>query len=702
VNSPAVGPRNAFGRGAWDVMTRNRVSGTSAGSVVQAGVVHVHHAAPPPVVPRQLPAAPGPFVGRAGELGALDTASFATIGGAGGIGKTWLALRWAHQRLERFPDGQLFVDLGGFSPGRPLSPEVAVRGFLDAFGVDPARVPVDLTARAALYRSLVAGRRMLVVLDNAVDADQVLPLLPGGSTCTVVVTSRRTLTALIARHTARHLPLDALGDDEARGLLADRLGPERTAAETGAVEDLVGLCGGYPLALAVIAGRAVPRPRVPLAEFAAELRHHGLGALDDDDPTASSRAVLSWSHQALDADRRRAFELVAVAPGPDIGLPAAASLLDLPEERTAKLLHDLEEASLVRREAGGRYSMHDLVRRYGTDTAAGMPPDVREAAVRRVVDHYLHTAKAGADLLDPHRVPVPFDPPTCPVVPPSDRLAALAWFDGEHRCLLAAHRAAVDQGWHRAAWQFPWTLTPFRSRRGHHHDDAEAWRIGLEAAERTPAVLMIALRACGVTSAVVGRHDEAVMHLRTALDLAEQSGDRTARAHTHRMLVSTWEQREDYRRALEHATKAMTLHRGWDHPVWEANTVTQVGWYQACLGELEQAREHCAAALRLHRRIGCLDGEAAALRFLGDIDHRAGRDGEALDHYQRALAAYRDLDNSHAVAGTAEWLGGLHQDLGHEAEALVLLREALAAFRAQQCGEDADRVYRKLDALRGQ
>ncbi|HEX6342910.1 ATP-binding protein [Umezawaea sp.] len=687
-------------------MIRNRVISSTAQSVVQAGVVHVHRPArPAPVVPRQLPAAPGPFAGRVRELAALDDASFAVIsaiGGAGGIGKTWLALRWAHERLERFPDGQLFVDLRGFSPdGDPVRPAVAVRGFLDALGVDPGRVPVDLDAQAALYRSLVAGRRMLVVLDNAADADQVVPLLPGGSTCTVVVTSRRTLTTLITRHSAHHLPLDVLGDDEARGLMAHRLGPARVATEPGAAAELARLCGGYPLALAIIAGRAIPRPRVPLAEFAAELRQQGLGALDDDDPAASSRAVLSWSHRALGADQRGLFELLATAPGPDIGLAAAAHLADLPVPTTRKLLTDLEEASLLRREAHGRYSMHDLIRGYGADVAAELPPDTRTAALRRIVDHYLHTARAGAELLDPHRIPVRFAPPTRPPDPPADRRAALAWFDTEQACLLAVHREVVDRGWHEVVWQLAWTLTPFRSRRGHHHDDVAAWRAGLAAAEHDPdpVVHAVANRFFGATSLVVGRHDQAVEHLHAALDLAERHDDRTGRAHTHRLLASAWEQRGDFRRAVDHATRALHLHRGADHPVWEANALNQAGMYTAVLGELDRAREHCAAALALHRRIHNPEGEAATLKSLGYIAHHAGQHREALEHYHRALAVYRDLDNTYAEAGTVEFLGDLHLALGQRADARALLLDALAVYRAQQCDDEEERVNGKLAAL---
>ncbi|MBE8520472.1 TIR domain-containing protein [Amycolatopsis sp. H6(2020)] len=259
-------------------------------------------------VPLQLPAPPRWFSGRGSELARLDEALTAepdegpsvsraaaavvisAIGGAGGIGKTWLALEWAHQHAEQFPDGQLFVDLYGFSPTEePMAPGVAVRGFLDALGVDPGRIPTDLDAQAALYRSLVAGKRMLIVLDNAATTEQVVPLLPGSPTCTVLITSRTRLASLMDRHSARHLQLDVLTHDEARALLAARLGADRVAAEPGAVDELVALCGGYPLALSITARHAATRPDVPLTEIAAELRELGLEMLDHD---TDGRAIL--------------------------------------------------------------------------------------------------------------------------------------------------------------------------------------------------------------------------------------------------------------------------------------------------------------------------------------------------------------------------------------------------------------------------
>ncbi|HEY8981932.1 MAG TPA: helix-turn-helix domain-containing protein, partial [Streptomyces sp.] len=357
--------------------------------------------APAVPVPRQLPAAPAPFVGRDDELARLDavlgagsegapTVVVSTIAGAGGVGKSWLVLHWAHRNAGRFPDGQLFVDLRGFSPdSEPMDPAVAVRGFLDALGVEPGRVPVAVHAQAALLRSLVADRRMLLVLDNAVDTAQVVPLLPGGDTCVVAVTSRNRLPGLVTGHGARLVSVDTLTDAEAHGLLVARLGAARVDAEPGAVRELVRLCGGFPLALSIVAGRAHTHPHLSLTALAGELRDDVLDVLDDADPAASLPAVLSSSHRALSAEEAHVFALLALAPGPDISLPAAAGLTGLGAGRTRSVLRRLEQSSLIAQDTAGRYRMHDLIRRY-----AATVHTMDDAGLRRVLDFYTHTAYA--------------------------------------------------------------------------------------------------------------------------------------------------------------------------------------------------------------------------------------------------------------------------------------------------------------------
>ncbi|WP_237774275.1 ATP-binding protein [Actinosynnema sp. ALI-1.44] len=399
------------------------------------------------VVPRQLPLPVSAFVGRVTELDVLDDsltvpAPMVVIGGAGGIGKTSLALHWAHRNADRFPDGHLFVDLHGFSPdSRPLNPQSAVRGFLTALGVSPERVPADADAQAALYRSEIAGKRMLILLDNAASTDQVVPLLPGTTTCCVLVTSRNKLAALIDRYGARHLQLDTLHPDEAHALLTRRLGSARVAAEPHATGDLIRLCGYYPFALAIMARHAHTRPHIPLSEFVAELGDLGLAALDNEDPTASLPTVLSWSLRGLSTEQHTVFALLSITPGVDIGLPAAASLTGLPVQRTRDTLRVLEDASLLDRHAHGRYAMHDLIRDYATAAARRMDDRTRDAALRRVVDFYIHTALAGLRFLAPaHARQIRLEPPAAGthLHPIPDAEAALAWFNTEHLNLLAA------------------------------------------------------------------------------------------------------------------------------------------------------------------------------------------------------------------------------------------------------------------------
>jgi tetratricopeptide (TPR) repeat protein len=725
-------------------VVRNTACGV-VGAVMQAGVVrgdvHLHSAPlpPVPVVPRQLPAAPGLFAGRVVELAELNQALTGTrpdaavlgaagpgapdeppadvavgsaavvvsaIGGAGGMGKTWLALLWAHRHLDRFPDGQLFVDLHGFSPTQePMAPATAVRGFLDGLGVDPGRIPSDLDAQAALYRSLVADRRMLIMLDNAATTDQVVPLLPGSSACTVLVTSRTRLASLIDRYGARHLCLGVLTRAEARVLLTARVGADRVAAESGAVDELVELCGGYPLALSITARNAATRPTIPLAEIAAELRDLGLDVLDNEDPTASLPMVLSWSLRRLTTEQRMVFALLGIAPGPDIDLLAATSLTGLTQVQTRKALRVLEEHSLLDRRPQDRYSMHDLVRAYAATAAHNHLTDqVQRSALERVVDHYVHTAHTAALLLDPHRVPIPLAPPVpgSQPRPLPDLSAGLAWLDTHHPHLLAAQRTAAHHHRHQAVWHLAWALPTFHQRRGHRHDALAVWQAAANAASQLPdpAALIVANRFLGHAHAELGRHEQAIRHLHHALDLAEQHDDSAQQAHTHHNLAVVWERKGNDRQALEHARRTLALYRGLDSPpAWEADALNAVGWLAARLGDYDTAHDHCRQALELQRQHHHPDGEATTQDSLGFIEHSRGHHDRAIAHYLQALTLFRALGVTTEVAHTLDRLGHPHTALGQYDHARSVWQEALELYREQGRDEDVGRVRRQLGDL---
>ena len=672
----------------------------------------------PPAVPRQLPAAPRLFTGRNRELtlltksideraGSGATPVISAIGGAGGIGKTWLALHWAHQNLDRFPDGQLYVDLRGFDPsGQPTPPETARHGLLHALGVAPAAVPSDPDTQAGLYRSLLADRHMLIVLDNARDTAQVTPLLPGSPTCTVLVTSRRRLTGLISAHGAHALDLDVVGEDEASLLLARHLGEDRLAAEPDAALALLAGCAGLPLAIGIAAARATTRPKLSLAVLAQELRDASarLDALESGDLAANVRAALSWSYDALSSDAARVLGLLALAPGPDIGTPAAASLTSVPTGRLRAVLRELEDASLLQQHAPGRYRMHDLIRLYAAERAErDHTPADRQAALLRAVDFYTHTAYAADRLLDPNRAPIRLAPPTADVSPHdlADDPAAMAWFQAEHPNLLAAHEVAATRHWHAAVWQLAWTLTNFHLRRGHRHHELAVWQAALRAADHLPdpTARNLAHQHLGLTHADLGHYEEANEHLTQALILAGHHHDVTNQAHTHRLLAWAWGRQGDEHRALHHAGRALDLYRTLGQPAWEALALNSVGWHAACLGDYDTARTHCQAALALFRQHNDPHGEADTLDTLGYIEHRTGRHQQAIDHFRQTLTLYRTLGNTYLAADILDHLGLAHAALGHRQQARTAWQQALELYQAQQRDADDQRLRRQLATL---
>ncbi|RKN08589.1 AfsR/SARP family transcriptional regulator [Streptomyces radicis] len=657
-------------------------------------------APPPPPIParlpqpRQLPAPPGSFSGRERELAVLDAAvaagAVAAIGGSGGVGKSWLALHWAHRNQRAFPDGQLYVNLRGFDPsGTPLPSGAAVRTFLDALGVDPAVVPADLDAQAALYRGLVADRRMLVVLDNARDSAQVEPLLPGGSTCAVLVTSRHQLAGLVTGHGARPVPLEVLEGDAALRLLTRHLADRgiAVAGQEAALAELVGRCAGLPLALAVVAARAAMRPGFPLSVLAEELREDAtrLDALDAGESAANPRAVFSWSYGTLSPGAARLFRLLALAPGPDIGRAAAASLAGLPPAEVRAPLAELARAHLISEPVPGRWTFHDLLRAYAAERAREVdPPGEREAALRRVLDHCVRSAHAAALRFYPQRQPIePVAPAPCttPVVPETHE-EATAWLTAEHAVLMAAARRAAEAGHAAHAWQLAWALGDFLDLKGHWHDQRAVQEVALAAAERAGDRLGAAHAHQGLARAAVrlGRDEEARGHPLRALALYEELGDEIGQARTHHMLGWVLERQGRTRESLAHTERGLALFRRTGQRSGTASALNGVGWLLTLLGDHEGAVAHCEEALRLHEELGNVHGQAATSDSLGLAHHHLGRHGEAIAWYRNALPLYRRVGDRYREGATLLQVGDSQRAAGDLAAARASWRAALAVL----------------------
>ncbi|WP_089155468.1 helix-turn-helix domain-containing protein [Micromonospora sp. NBS 11-29] len=659
-------------------------------------------------VPRQLPPALPGFVGRAEQLAQLDAggdpaSTVVVLSGTAGVGKTTLAVHWAHRAADRFPDGQLYVDLRGFdSTGAVVTPAEAVHGFLEVLGVPPERMPVHLSAQVGLYRSLLAERRVLVLLDNAHDVEQVRPLLPGSPGCRVLVTSRNRLAGLIAAEGARSITVGLLSSAESWQLLARRLGAHRLTVEPQVVDEMVERCARLPLALAVLAARGAAHPTFPLATLAADLRESARlsDAFDTGDAGTDVHAVFSWSYRSLTPAAARLFRLIGCHPGPEVGIPAAASLAGLPRARLPRLLAELADAHLVAEHAPGRFGAHDLLRAYATELTERLDPDdQRQAAVRRGLDHYLHSAHAAAVLLQPGWDPTALSDALPGVVPEriTDQGQALAWFTAEHRVLLAAVVHAGRTRCDGHAWRLARTLVDFLQRQGRWSDLADAQRVALAAAGRAgePAGQANAHRDLARALVRLGREEEAAGHYRSALALFAELGDHSGQARTHRAFGAMLDALGRYEESLHHATRALALYEHTGHPAGQASARNAVGWAYARLGRYGAAREHCEQALALLRRTDDRHGEANTWDSLGFIHDRLGHHRRATRCYGRALTLYQRIGDRYDEADTLTRLGESRHAAGDRPGALRTWRRALAILDGLG-HPDAERVRERL------
>lgn len=679
----AADPTLAWNPGGAGIASASRDTAQLSAHSAQTGRAP---SAPVFVTPRQLPGDVRDFSGRASQIGAMDAAlrSHAAAGhspmvcsvtGAAGVGKTSLAVHWAHRVKDRFPDGQLYINLRGFDPSAPPLPVgEALRDALEALGAPTARIPESDAARSSLYRSLLAERRILVILDNAAGAEQARPLLPGVPGCAAVVTSRNQLTGLVATDGAIPVRLDLFTDTEAHQYVEMRLGPGHRAGddERAAVSELIRLCARLPLALSIATARAAVQPGMTLSSLTAELRSAGgpLDALSASDPLADVRAVFSWSYRGLSDAAARVFRLLSVHPGPAIALEAVASLAGTPVPRTHEVLNDLISAHLLTADAG-RYRFHDLLRAYSLELAGDDARTECAQALHRLADHYLHSALAASRAISPTRESLDVPPPATGVAVTRHptQTHALDWCDAEHRAVHDVIGRAAVAGLDDHAWRTAWCLVTFLERRGHWHRHAEMQRIAVDAAVRSANRLAEAharrmlARAC----ARIGRSEEAEENLNRAFVLYETEGDLLSLSRTHLSFAHMLEARGKYVDALEHGRRAYTIGESAGHAMAMASALQVVGWYRACLGEHGGALVDSERALQLHRRAGSRAGEAATLDTIAHC-HLATSDSEgAIAAYQQVLSIYRDIGEQFFMAMALIGLGDAFQ-AGHAVE----------------------------------
>ena len=607
-------------------------------------------------VPRELPAPVYGFTGRAEQLAALDellrpggpaSVVVSAVAGTAGVGKTALAVHWAHRVADRFPDGQLYMDLRGYDPSEPVRPDQALAAFLRILGVAGPDIPPEVAERAARLRSLLAGRRMLVVLDNAGDAEQVRPLLPGTPSCLVLITSRDSLAGLVARDGARRIDLDVLSPAEAFTLLRTLVG-DRVDAEPAAAAALAEHCGRLPLALWLVAEMAIGRPDVALAALADDLRgeQHRLDALDaSGDRRTAVRAVFSWSYRHLSAAAARAFALLGRHPGRTFDGYAVAALVDTDVADARRLLDELVRAHLLV-EQSGRYGMHDLLRAYAAERAESDVDDAG-AAVTRLCDYYLSTAAAAVDGPD----------------------ETLEWLEAELYNLVAA--AAVDG----CGVRLSQVLWRYLDSHAHYAQALAIHTAGAAAGD--PACLT----NLGIVCWRLGKHAEAITHLRRALDLLRDSDDHDGRARVLGNLANVYDHLGRYSEALDSNQLALDVYRRIGDRQREGVALGSIGVLYARLGRHVEAAEHQRQAAAIGREVGDRRIETYAVANLGDVYERLGRYDDALDHLEQALKNSREIGDRRAEGELLTALGAIHRRQDRVADALDNLEQALALGR---------------------
>ena len=656
--------------------------------------------APPPAPrrrgPAQLPADLPIFTGRDSELvrlralieapaGAeLPDTVITVVSGMAGVGKSTLAVRLAHDVAPRFPDGQLYLNLRGFDQTRAeIEAPDAIRQLLETQGIAPDKIPASPIAQADLYRGMLHGKRMLILLDNARDAEQVRPLLPNGPGSMVIVTSRNRLFGLVTSAGAHFLPLDVLSPAESRRFLAARLGADRLAKEPIAVDELIARSGGLPLALAIVAARAAVRPGFPLAAIAEELRTDGgLDAFADVDPATDTRSVFSWSLRAVTPAAGQLFLLLGLHPGPDFAPPVAAALTGMPVRNARMVLNELSYAHLVAEYVPGRFTQHDLLRAYATELAADEDADLVRAATVRMLDHYLHAANEAIRTMSPHRprptLPPPHEGANVPEF--ADGQAADAWLSAERSVLIALIEVAAQRGFDTQAWQLADVLDRLLDRQGRWQDQLVIQHIALKAAQRSGERRGVAsaLRAIGFTNGRLGDYRQSREDLEQALALFTELDDAHGVAESHRLLAFQANANGEHDTALAHYESAMDIYRLAEDESFQAAVGNEVGWTHILRGDYQLALTRCQEALILHTKLGDDSGAAADWDSLGYAHHHLGQYHEAIACFDPAVRLYQHTGDRALEADTLLHLGDAELGLGRRAAARETVARAVA------------------------
>ncbi|MEU6857288.1 BTAD domain-containing putative transcriptional regulator [Glycomyces sp. NPDC046736] len=660
--------------------------------------------------PALLPPGIPTFTGRCGELASLDALLAAegtrigAITGTGGVGKTTLAVHWGHGVADRFPDGQLFVNLRGFEvEGAALAPEEAVRVLLGALGVPHQRIPADPQARFALYRSIMSGKRALVILDNAADAAHARPLVPGGTGNVTLVTSRNPLFGLIAVQGAQAFSVPELTVEEARSLLAARIGRERIAAEPEATVRIIDRCARLPLALAIMGAMAVVHPQFSLGTIADELKFEEgrLDAFCGDDAATDLRAVFHTSYRGLDPVAARLFRFLGLHPGPEITAPAAASLLAVPVERARRALFDLLREHLLSEVEPGRFGFHDLLRAYSVELSRSDAPDEREAAADRMFDHYLQNCDTAYAMTEGDRDFFTVEAPLPGVVlePIGDLSEALHWFGAERRTLPAVIDRAAATGRGSLSWKLAWAFKEHVFRQGDWHEGLATQRTVLEAAQRDGdvAAQLHARRTLSVLLGHLGESEQAREQLELALELWDESQGDLLLARLHLGMTHLLDRLDDTEGAIGHGRLALEVSRRSGNERNESRALSVLAWNLTQIGRLDEALDHAERAMEIQTRFDAKVAMAGTLDTIGVIRHRQGRLDLALECFNRSLAMASELGHRWLEADTLTHLGDARAAHGETAGAREAWRGASERYAELGADETARNVREKLE-----